>query len=146
MIRRSLPLLFVLSAALGAQDAPLRCAASELATHPLAFNGLQVTLLKLRGDASLGRREVVLSVRNPTQEMLAFAGEDLAIVGAGGAQSALCGWSESYPAFTVQHTGPADRVRVAPGASTELTFYLEHAVKLPAKLYLGGRLAAEISG
>ncbi|HJU83182.1 MAG TPA: hypothetical protein VJ600_03140 [Holophagaceae bacterium] len=146
MIRRTLPLALLLSAALGAQDAPLRCAAAELASHPLAFDGLQVSILKLRGDASLGRREVVLSVRNPTQGMLPFAGEDLAIVGAGGAQSALCGWSESYPAFSVRHTGPADRLRIAPGAATELTFYLERAVKLPAKLYLGGRLVAEISG
>ena len=144
MIRRTLPLL--LAATLGAQDAPLRCPAAELATHPLAFGGLQVTVLRLRGDASLSRREVELAVRNPTAGVLPFAGEDLVVVGEGGVQSPFCAWTETFTTFSVQHTQPSDRIGVAPGASLELRFQLERAVKLPVKVYLGGRLVAEISG
>jgi hypothetical protein len=134
-----------LLAPLGAQDAPLRCTAAQLASHPLPFGGLEVTVLRFRGDASLGRREVALSVRNPTEGFLPFSAGELAFVGAGGSQSPLCGWTESYPAFTVRHTEPGERVGIAPGAATTFTFYLEHAVKAPVKLYLGGKVVAEIT-
>lgn len=145
-LSKALPLSLLLGLApLGAQDAAMALKASELPKHAFTLAGLQVTVLKYRGDASLGRRDVTLSIRNPTQGFLAFATEEVTVVGADGGQSILSGWSNLYSGFGVEHPGYATRVRIAPGATLELGFFLERAVKAPAKLYLGDRFVAEIT-
>lgn len=132
-----------------AQSAPsatavVSCKASELPQHPFQCGGLILTITRFRSDASIGSRTVSLQLTNPTSGFLPFQSSDLIAVGADGHQAMLGGWAASGVGVYYLHA-PSGSTRVAPGAMLSLNYVLEQSAKLPAKLYLGERLIAEIT-
>jgi len=141
------PLLFVLlGLALGAQEppaaapAPLSCPVSELGAHPFRVGELQVRIREFKPNRAFGTRQIVFELENLGSGFIAFASEDLVIVGRDGSQVLECSPVEQFGIHPLPQ-----RVRLAPRAHASLTMYPAQSVKYPAKLYYGERLLAEIA-
>jgi hypothetical protein len=129
----------------GAAQAPVAIKASELTGHPFTAGGLTLTITKLDNHVAVARdlRDtgtgfLILEVVNPTERFTTFSPAWLVIVSNDARQTS--------PGFVRRRN---DRVlpteaHVAPGATIHNQFNLTEQVRLPAKLYYGETLLAEI--
>jgi hypothetical protein len=141
--------LSLMGLSMKAQSAPsatvvVSCKASELPQHPFPCDGLLLTIIHFRSDASIGSRTVGLQLTNPTSGFRPFQSSDLIAVGTDGHQAMLGSWAASEVGVYDLHA-PSGSTGVAPGAMLSLNYVLEQSAKLSAKLYLGERLIAEIT-
>lgn len=120
------------------------CKASELPQHPFQSGGLTLNITRFVGDAAILNRTISFQLMNPTSGFVSFPLSDLAVVGNGGHQALLSGWLEGGNSQKEFHIPPAS-IRVAPGATLNLNYFLEQSVKPPVKLYLGDKQIAEIT-
>jgi hypothetical protein len=144
-ISRILPLL-ALALGLAAQaPTQIKLKVKELGSNPIRVGQLNLTIRNFQPDTRISKRRVDLHLQNMTNETARLALDELLIVGSNGSQSSLCGWSETFDGYTVHHLLPTQPVLIAPGAYRDMSFFLEHSVKLPARIYMGRDLIAEVS-
>jgi len=148
MRKFQVPALLILMSLPGApaaaqEAAPLRF--KEVSSRTFTVSGLEIVILDLTRNQIIGsaprfpgRANVTLRIRNPGDAFATFAPQDLAIVGKTGLQVApLCELLSAVETEALVH-------RIAPGAHIEVKYILSDKVQLPARLYLGGKLVAEI--
>lgn len=131
----------------GAAQAPVAIKASDLAGHPFTSGGLTLTITTLDNHVAVGRdvRDtgtgfLILEVANPTERFSAFSPAWLVIVSSDKRQT-----TPSRERRRTDRVLPTE-AHVAPGATIRYEFNLTEQVRLPAKLYYGETLLAEIVG
>lgn len=110
----------------------IRCRAADLQNHPFQVDGLSVVLRCYRDRKLNGNWWFDLKVDNTTDGFISFNPQQLSVVNADGRQEQL----------------DTDlMVLIAPGAfiSTSYKYWFDNDLKMPARIYLGDRLLAEIN-
>lgn len=119
---------------------------SDLAAHPFQTNGLSITITKLNGlqrfaaiSKWAGRAHVKITFENQSASFHAFSPFDLCFVGNDGTQV--------LPLYEMNHSDDTVPMafRIAPGARVSTEYVLTGRLGFPAKIYLGDRLAAQVT-
>ncbi|HLO69214.1 MAG TPA: hypothetical protein VK188_19500 [Holophaga sp.] len=139
-----LTLMPLLAAPASAQEVPITKFVA-IAAETFSVNGLDIVIQDLTRNQIMGttprlpgRANITLRLRNPGKAFASFAPQDLALVGKSGLQTVpLCELNSGVESEALLH-------QIAPGAYIEVRYILSGKVQLPAKLYLGGKLVAEI--
>ena len=141
-----LPVLLGLLAYPLAAQSTLQCNVKELVSHPFKDKDLVVTLTELVGYKTFapvrkysGRARVSLTLENKSSSFLAFAPQNLSLVGKDGLQV--------FPIYELNHADDTIPMllRVAPKATAKVEYVLTDRLTFPAKIYLGESLVAEVT-
>lgn len=124
---------------------------SELKAHSFAAGPLLITVAMFRPhirDNLTFRRsagQVVLRVTNGSDVVARFEPQEMIFVGSDGRQATLRGrLQRGFVDANEDRVGPLVVVPIAPGALVDEMYELTGPVRLPARLYYGDALLAEI--